>query len=69
MHDTSIDETPKGNGISAEQHQQSRRANMTLIVGSLLLFYSVGFSDNLLILTKMSDLEAAYFLFLRSYFI
>jgi len=69
MHDTTIDETPKDNGISAEKHQQSRRANLTLIVSSLLLFYSVGFSDNLLILTKMSDLEAAYFLFLRSYFI
>lgn len=68
MHATSIDETRKGNGISAEQHQPSRRANMTLIVGSLL-FYSVGFLDNLLILTKMRDLEAVYFLFLRSYFI
>lgn len=61
VHDISIDETPKSNCISAEQHQQSRRANMNLIVGSLLLFYSVGFLDNLLILTKMSDLEAAHF--------
>lgn len=68
-HDAGIDETPRGNGISAARRQQSRRANMTIIGGSLLLFYPVGFLDNLLIITKMSDLGAAYFLFLGSYFI
>lgn len=68
-NEISIDETPKGNCISAEQHQQSRKANINLSVGSLLLFYSIGFLDNLLIPAKMSDWEAAYFLFLRSYFI